>query len=212
MSFSREIQEHLLVRCGRHCCLCRRFVGSKMEIHHIIPRSDGGSDDEDNAIPLCYDCHSDVHSNAGAHPKDKRYPPSELKAHRDAWFKRFAGIDLDALITFFDTRREEIEAKNMADTLAYQAEKLLRDNKDKIPAELNTEAEAKIAAVKSALNGTDTEAIKSATQELNEVMQKIGQAVYSQQQPPPEGGEAPPPPGEDGGEGEGTVEGEFREV
>jgi molecular chaperone DnaK len=115
-------------------------------------------------------------------------------------------------------RREEIEAKNMADSLAYQAEKLLRDNKDKVPADLNTEAEEKIAAVKSALNGTDTEAIKKATEELNATMQKIGQAVYSQQQPPPPGGEAPPPPGgeeggkEGGGEDEGTVEGEFREV
>jgi molecular chaperone DnaK len=112
-------------------------------------------------------------------------------------------------------RREEIEAKNMADTLAYQAEKLLRDNKDKVPADLNTEAEEKIAAVKSALNGNDTEAIKKATDELNATMQKIGQAVYQAQQPP--GGQAPPPPpegqgGKEGGEEEGTVEGEFREV
>jgi molecular chaperone DnaK len=112
-------------------------------------------------------------------------------------------------------RREEIEAKNMADTLAYQAEKLLRDNKDKIPADLNTEAEEKIAAVKSALNGTDIEAIKKATDDLNQTMQKIGTAVYQQQQqqPPPPGEE--PPPSDEGGKGgedEGTVEGEFREV
>ena len=99
------------------------------------------------------------------------------------------------------------------------AEKLLRDNKDKIPAELNTEAEEKVAAVKSALNGDDTEAIKKATEELNATMQKIGQAVYQAQQPPP-GDEAPPPPpeGGEGGEGgngvddENTVEGEFKEV
>jgi molecular chaperone DnaK len=112
-------------------------------------------------------------------------------------------------------RREEIEAKNMADTLAYTAEKTLRDNKDKIPADLNQEAEAKIATVKSALQGTDIDAIKSASQELNETMQKIGQAVYQQQPPPPPPGEEPPPGpegGEGGGEGEGTVEGEFREV
>jgi molecular chaperone DnaK len=118
-------------------------------------------------------------------------------------------------------RREEIEAKNMADTMAYQAEKMLRDNKDKIPEDLNKEAEEKIKAVKDALNGTDIEAIKNANQALNETMQKIGQSVYQQQQPPP-GGEQPPPPegGEpppEGGEGEGgkdegTVEGEFREV
>ncbi|MFH1646834.1 MAG: molecular chaperone DnaK, partial [Chloroflexota bacterium] len=81
-------------------------------------------------------------------------------------------------------KRDEIEAKNMADTMAYQAEKTLRDNKDKIPAELNTEAEEKIAAVKSALQGSDVEAIKAATQALNEAMQKIGSAVYGQQQQP----------------------------
>jgi molecular chaperone DnaK len=116
-----------------------------------------------------------------------------------------------------DTKhREEIEAKNMADTMAYTAEKTLRDNKDKIPEDLNKEAEEKIAAVKSALNGTDTDAIKQATQQLNETMQKIGQAVYQQQPPPPggapPGGEEPPQGGEGGEEGEGTVEGEFREV
>jgi molecular chaperone DnaK len=117
-------------------------------------------------------------------------------------------------------RREEIEAKNMADTMAYQAEKTLRDNKDKIPADLNSEAEAKIAAVKEALKGTDINAIKNATQALNETMQKIGQAVYQQQQPPPGGGQQPPPGGQQppppeggqGGKDEGTVEGEFREV
>jgi molecular chaperone DnaK len=113
-------------------------------------------------------------------------------------------------------RRDEIEARNMADTLAYTAEKTLRDNKDKIPSNLNQEAEARIASVKSALQGTDAAAIKSATQALNETMQKIGQAVYQQQQPPPPpGGQQPPPPPPPGGEGgkdEGTVEGEFREV
>ena len=112
-------------------------------------------------------------------------------------------------------RREEIEAKNMADTMAYTAEKTLRDNKDKIPADLNQEAEAKIAAVRSALQGTDVEAIKQATQELSDAMQKIGTAVYQQQTPPP-GDEPPPaegetPPEKEGGD-EGTVEGEFREV
>jgi molecular chaperone DnaK len=113
-------------------------------------------------------------------------------------------------------RRDEIEARNVADTLAYTAEKTLREHKDKIPADLNKEAEDKIAALRSALQGSDTEAIRQATQELNETMQKIGSAVY-QQQPPP-GPEAPPPPPEgeappekEGGD-EGTVEGEFREV
>jgi len=113
-------------------------------------------------------------------------------------------------------RREEIEARNAADTLAYTAEKTLREHKDKIPTDLNQEVESKIAAVRSALQGSDTEAIRQATQELNDAMQKIGAAVYQQQQPPPPPGAEPPPPeGEtppDKGEEEGTVEGEFREV
>ena len=111
-------------------------------------------------------------------------------------------------------RREEVEARNTADTLAYTAEKTLRDHKDKIPAELNQEVEGKVAAVRSALQGSDVEAIRTASQELNDVMQKVGAAVY-QQPPPPPGGETPPEQeggGEGGEEGEGTVEVEFREV
>ncbi len=112
-------------------------------------------------------------------------------------------------------RREEIEARNMADTLAYTAEKTLREQKDKIPADLNQEVETKVQAVRSALQGTDAEAIRRATQELNEALQKVGAAVYQQQQQPPPPG-AEPPPGQEAPphkeEGEGTVEGEFREV
>jgi molecular chaperone DnaK len=116
-------------------------------------------------------------------------------------------------------RKEEIEVKNTADTMAYQAEKTLRDNKDKIPADLNSQVESKVAAVKEALKGNDVTAIKNATQDLNQTMQKIGEAIYKAQQPPPGGQpggqQPPPPPGGQGGQGpkdEGTVEGEFREV
>jgi len=103
-------------------------------------------------------------------------------------------------------RREEVELRNTADTLAYTAEKTLRDNKDKIPEDLHKEVEEKVGAVRSVLQGTDIEAVRRASQELSDAMQKVGQAVY-QQQPPPG---AEPPPG--GGDDEGTVEGEFREV
>ena len=108
-------------------------------------------------------------------------------------------------------RREEIEVRNSADSLAYTAEKTLRDYGDKIPADVKQEIDTKIAGVKSALQGQDIEAIRSAVQELSQAMQKVGASVY--QQP------GQPPPGEEGagekgpGEGEeGTVEGEFREV
>jgi molecular chaperone DnaK len=113
-------------------------------------------------------------------------------------------------------RREEIETRNTADTLAYTTEKTLREHKDKIPADLNQEVESKVAAVRSALQGTDVESIRQAVQELNDAMQKVGSTVYQQQPPPP--GTEPPPGGEaegeqpPGKEDEGTVEGEFREV
>jgi len=107
-------------------------------------------------------------------------------------------------------RRAEVEARNTADTLAYTAEKTLREQKDKIPADLNQEVEGKVAAVRLALQGADIEALQRATQELNEVLQKVGAAIYQQEQPPSPPGEEPPP---EKGEGEeGTVEGEFREV
>ena len=112
-------------------------------------------------------------------------------------------------------RKEEIETRNAADTLAYTAEKTLRDQKDKIPSDLNQEVEGKIAAVRSALQGTDIDAVRRATQELNESLQKVGAAIYQQPPPPPPSEEPPsegePPPDKEKGE-EGTVEGEFREV
>jgi len=102
-------------------------------------------------------------------------------------------------------RKEEVETRNMADNLAYTAEKTLREQGNKVPANLRSEVEGKVAAVRSALSGSDVSYLKSTAQELSEALQKVGAAVYQQ--------EAPPPKGEAPGEGEeGTVEGEFREV
>jgi len=111
-------------------------------------------------------------------------------------------------------RKEEIEVRNSADSLAYTAEKTLRDYKDKIPADVNQEIEGKIASVKSALQGQDVNAIRNAVQELSQAMQKVGASVYQQPGQPPPGGEEPGGggKGEGGGGEEGTVEGEFREV
>jgi molecular chaperone DnaK len=104
-------------------------------------------------------------------------------------------------------RKEEVEIRNSADSLAYTAEKTLRDYKDKIPADVDKDINDKIANVKSALQGKDVNAIRNAMQDLSQALQKAGASAYQQpgQQPPP-GGEKP------GGPEEGTVEGEFREV
>ncbi len=108
-------------------------------------------------------------------------------------------------------RKEEIEVRNNADSLAYTAEKTVRDHGDKIPADAKQDIDTKIANVKSALQGQDVDAIRNATQELTQAMQQVGESVYQQPgQPPPDQQDT----GEQGPEGgdEGTVEGEFREV
>ena len=109
-------------------------------------------------------------------------------------------------------RKEEVEVRNTADNMAYMAEKTLRDNKDKVPADLNGEIEGKVAAVREAMKGSNIDAIKQSSQTLNEAMQKVGTEIYKQQhqQPPPPPGSQPPPPG--GKKEDGTVDGEFHEV
>lgn len=56
-----------------------------MELDHIVPRSEGGSDDIGNAIPLCFECHAEVHAYNDAHPRGRKFRPDELRAHRDQW-------------------------------------------------------------------------------------------------------------------------------
>jgi molecular chaperone DnaK len=109
-----------------------------------------------------------------------------------------------------------VEIRNSADSLVYTAEKTLRDYKDKIPDDVNKDINEKIAGVRSALQGKDVNAIRSAMQDLSQTLQKAGASAYQQPGQPPPGaagpGEEKPGGGEPGGGDEGTVEGEFREV
>jgi molecular chaperone DnaK len=107
-------------------------------------------------------------------------------------------------------RKEEIEQRNQADTLAYTAEKMLRDAGDKVPADVRSDIESKIQAVRDALQSGNVDQIRQRSNELSQAVQQAGASMYQQQ---PGGGPTPPPGGEEGGhEGEETVEGEFREV
>ena len=79
-------------------------------------------------------------------------------------------------------RREEAEVRNRAETLAYTTEKFLAENADKVPDDIKSEVEAAIADVKKALEGTDTEAIKTASEHAAQVSQKMGTAIYAASQ------------------------------
>jgi molecular chaperone DnaK len=114
--------------------------------------------------------------------------------------------------------RERIETRNEADNLAYQAEKALRDAGDKVPADVKSDVEQKVAAVKDALKTDDTEKIKSAAEALRQSSTKIGEAMYkadqaaqSQASGEPEGEPAGATAGTDGGKKDDTIEGEFKE-
>jgi molecular chaperone DnaK len=79
-------------------------------------------------------------------------------------------------------RREEAEVRNRADSLAYTTEKFLAENSDKVPDDIKSEVEAAITDLKKALEGTDTEAIKDASEKAAQVSQKMGTAIYAQSQ------------------------------
>lgn len=91
MSWPPDVKERALVAAGRHCCICHRFCGIKIELHHIHERSSGGKDTFANCIPLCFDCHSDMKTYDFKHPKGTKYSTSELIAHRDLWYARVSG-------------------------------------------------------------------------------------------------------------------------
>ena len=124
-------------------------------------------------------------------------------------------------------KREGIETRNAAESAVFQAEKILKDDGDKIPDEIKTDVEAKVAAVKDTLaeEAGETSAIAAATEELQTALQAVGQAVYEANQAA--GGEEATVEGGDQSEDDGdedagdsdsdaddddTVEGEFREV
>jgi molecular chaperone DnaK len=110
-------------------------------------------------------------------------------------------------------RREEIELRNQADSAHYQAEKLLREQGDKIPEQTRIQVAEKSSAVKRALDANDADAMRTALQELQQAMLAVGQAAYGGG--PSEPGSADGGAGHDGtgpGTSEGTVEGEYREV
>lgn len=87
MGWSRVIKDEALTLCGRHCCICHKFCGLKIEIHHIKQPIDGGEDTAENAIPLCFDCHADMRSYDHQHPKGTKYSEQELRNHRDRWYR-----------------------------------------------------------------------------------------------------------------------------
>lgn len=89
MGFNEEVRTKALLWCDRHCCLCKKPCATMIEVHHIIPKEKGGLDEIDNAIPLCFECHSWVQHYNDRHPRGNKYKADELKARREQVYEAF---------------------------------------------------------------------------------------------------------------------------
>ncbi|MER6505142.1 Hsp70 family protein, partial [Streptomyces sp. NPDC001455] len=76
-------------------------------------------------------------------------------------------------------RREAAESRNQGEQLVYQTEKFLKDNEDKVPADVKTEVETAVNELKEKLKGEDSAEIRTATEKVAAVSQKLGQAMYA---------------------------------
>ena len=94
-------------------------------------------------------------------------------------------------------KREEIELKNQADDLAYQVEKLINENKDKVPEDQKTKLESLINEVRDAINNNDIAKLKIVMEDLKNESMKLGQSIYQQAQQTANAGANPGPNPED---------------
>ena len=81
--FTKKTKRKCLLWCNRRCCVCGKSCGTSIEIAHIIPKAKGGSNDIDNAIPVCLDHHAMIGHYNPDHPIGNKYKPEELKALRE---------------------------------------------------------------------------------------------------------------------------------
>ncbi|MFH2103319.1 MAG: molecular chaperone DnaK [Chloroflexota bacterium] len=109
-------------------------------------------------------------------------------------------------------RRELIDARNTADNLVYQTEKMLRDLGEKVSADERAKIDDKVNALKQVAQGDDMAALKKASDELQNVLHALSQQLYAQEQTPPNGdpqasGPETPPSGDDD-----VIDGEVRDA
>jgi molecular chaperone DnaK len=107
-------------------------------------------------------------------------------------------------------RKEEIELRNRADSMAYQAERTLKDVGEKISTSLRSEVEEKVKAIRDALSSNDMTRVRLLVDDLEQTMQRIGQEVYSQAGAT--AGSGGPSQGQGPSNNDGTIEGDYREV
>lgn len=127
-SFNRDEVSDLLAKCHRRCCICHRFCGFKMETDHIVPSGEDGTDEIDNAIPVCLECHAEIHCYNTAHPRGRKFMAKELTQHKEQWLsicenrpeilvQALTTSDVGPLNSLVDELEYNLEACEVADSL-----------------------------------------------------------------------------------------------
>jgi hypothetical protein len=134
MPFSSVVQEEALVRSRRCCCLCHKFAGLYVNVHHIEQEAKSGSNELDNAIVFCFDCHAQAGHYNLDHPLGKKFQPSELRRHRNEWWTyvaqnpavplpvepvSLAPSRIDFPPTAVQANRYELQINNKSDSVLY---------------------------------------------------------------------------------------------
>lgn len=89
MAFTDDVRTWALLGSDRRCCLCKKSCGVNIEVHHIDPEADGGSNELDNAMPLCFECHGAVSHYNAQHPVGTKYKQRELRERRNQVYREF---------------------------------------------------------------------------------------------------------------------------
>lgn len=90
MPFSPTVKAKAVEAAAAHCCVCHRFDAGHVEVHHITPQTEGGPNDFENAIALCFDCHTWAGHYNRRHPRGFNYSPEFLRLARDSWYAKVA--------------------------------------------------------------------------------------------------------------------------
>jgi molecular chaperone DnaK len=110
-------------------------------------------------------------------------------------------------------KRDEVELRNQADHMIHQAEKVMKDNDEKIPADVKAEVTAKLESLKTVAKGSDTAALRKEMDEFNESLQKVGEHIYQQAGAKAGGADgSAPSDGEQKKEADEVVDADYREV
>ena len=87
MPFDTKTKTRMFIKSGRLCCLCLKQCGANIEAAHIIDHAKGGSDEEENGIPVCFDCHQEIGAYDPGHPLGNKFTSEELIARRDRIYR-----------------------------------------------------------------------------------------------------------------------------